>query len=316
MKNMLFRLAAVVARTYLQKCPVAAGKQQIWDRVLRPYIAFRDLTFEAQTRTGVRLVLNTSDTIQRHIYYFGLWEPVITAYMRQQLRPGDTFVDVGANIGYHSLLASQLVGATGSVYSIEASPSIFAGLRRNIAKNDARNITPIHAAVYCETAELPIYLHAKDNLGASTIISDVANRRVASVEAIVRAAKLQDLLPLETISRARLIKIDVEGAEWPVLRGMAAILPALSARTEIVVEIEPESLREQSTSVEEFISVFERGGFQPYTLNGSLVDDYCATYRRVQPPVTPERMRKFELQGDRTEVLFRRGGGAGQGALS
>ncbi|SCF63177.1 hypothetical protein GA0115259_100393 [Streptomyces sp. MnatMP-M17] len=63
-----------------------------------------------RSRFGARFAVDTQDLIQRYIYLFGVWEPHMTRWLRGRLEPGDTFVDVGANIGYYSVLASQLVG--------------------------------------------------------------------------------------------------------------------------------------------------------------------------------------------------------------
>ena len=62
------------------------------------------------------------DLIQRMILHFGVWEPDVSRVIEQSLAPGDVFVDIGANIGYDTLLASSRVGPTGRVVSIEASP--------------------------------------------------------------------------------------------------------------------------------------------------------------------------------------------------
>src|SRR6266545_4932566 len=69
---------------------------------------------------GVRLLVETDDLIQGYIYLFGVWEPNITDWIRRTLLPGDTFVDVGSNIGYYSTLAARLVGSAGSVVAIDA----------------------------------------------------------------------------------------------------------------------------------------------------------------------------------------------------
>jgi len=302
MDQPLYRSAATLARAYLQHFPVSAGKRQLWDNVIRRRIAYRNLQFQARTESGITLVLNTRDIIQRHIYYFGIWEPAITEYFKQNLKPGDTV----ANIGYHSLLASRLVGSNGKVLAIEASPSILAALQRNIVLNSATNITTIHAAVFSEAAELPIYLHDLDNLGATTVIGDVANRRHAAIEATVRAGRLQDLVAHEDLAQARLIKIDVEGAEWPVVRGMAPVLPSLSPAAEILIEVEPESLREQHTTLDEFIGTFTAAGFRPYGLNVHLADDYESRIEALLSAPAPQVGPIGDFTADRTEILFRR----------
>jgi hypothetical protein len=69
-------------------------------------------------------ICDLDDVIQRYIFYFGVWEPMISHVTEQMLHKGDVYVDVGANIGYCSLLASNCVGGSGRVVSIEASPTI------------------------------------------------------------------------------------------------------------------------------------------------------------------------------------------------
>lgn len=68
--------------------------------------------------------MDTQDLIQRYLYLFGAWEPHLTGWLRRRLRPGDGFVDVGANIGVFSVLAARLVGESGRVVAIEASADV------------------------------------------------------------------------------------------------------------------------------------------------------------------------------------------------
>jgi precorrin-6B methylase 2 len=90
---------------------------------------------------------DAKDIIQQYIYYFGVWEPRITGWVSRHLAPGDTFIDVGANIGYYSLLASPLVGKTGTVVAIEASPRTFDDLLFNLELNNVSNVRPVNVAV-------------------------------------------------------------------------------------------------------------------------------------------------------------------------
>ena len=87
---------------------------------------------------------STKDVIQRYCYVFGIWEPNITHWTEAFLREGDLVLDVGANIGYFSLLASQAVGTTGTVVAVEPVPSIVTALKTNLAMNSAANVV-VHA---------------------------------------------------------------------------------------------------------------------------------------------------------------------------
>lgn len=305
MKNALFRTSAALSRAYLQHFPLRHGKKELWNRAVRPYVAWRDMTFQCETSFGVRLNLCTTDIIQRYIYFFGIWEPVITEYLRRCLKPGDTFIDIGANIGYHSLLAARLVGPGGRVFAIEASPSIFALLERHIDLNGATNITAVKAAVYRERAEVPIYLHAGENLGGTTIVTQVAARRHAAVEAMVQAMPLSEIIAPGNIVQARVIKIDVEGAEWPVVQGFAELLPDLSETTEILVEVDAQALRDQGTTPEDFVRLFTASGFRPFIFDQRLgaydhrIEAYLGTFSAEMRPLA-------DLTFDGAEILFRR----------
>src|SRR4051794_26991463 len=93
-----------IARAWIRYAPSSFGKRWLWARCWRHY------AFRSRTIFGAKITGDTADLIQRYIYFFGVWEPDITAWLRSALKPGDCFVDVGANIGYYTLLASQVVG--------------------------------------------------------------------------------------------------------------------------------------------------------------------------------------------------------------
>ena len=65
--------------------------------------------------------------------FFGVWEPVITKYVADNLREGDVFIDVGADMGYYTILASRCVGASGKVFAVEASGGTYAKLLKNMS---------------------------------------------------------------------------------------------------------------------------------------------------------------------------------------
>lgn len=80
------------------------------------------LIIDGTTEEGIHFRCRLPDFIQMYVYLFGMWEPDLVAFLRRRMRPGDTFIDVGAHIGYVSALASKLVGPRGTVVAIEASP--------------------------------------------------------------------------------------------------------------------------------------------------------------------------------------------------
>src|SRR5918999_429024 len=123
--------------------------------------------YKAPTYFGATMECSTGDFIQMRILHFGVWEPDVSHVIARMLRPGDTFVDVGANIGYHNLLASKAVGPGGSVVAIEALPATYQTLSRHVRANEAGNVRCANVAVAAEPGQLTLYMVEKHNVGAA-----------------------------------------------------------------------------------------------------------------------------------------------------
>jgi FkbM family methyltransferase len=293
--------SAALLQAYYRHVPMTMGKRPVWHSVVRRLMARgHDLDLKATTQFGARMHVRFPDTIQSYVYFFGVWEPAITAYLTQALAPGDIVIDVGANVGYDTLLASHLVGPRGEVHAIEASPHVYKLLTENLALNETSNVMPYLAAVCASFCTVPVYLHTGCNLGGSTIIPAVASRRDVTLEATVPGRPLAAIIPESTILAARLIKIDVEGAEWPVVQGFADLLPLLSAHTELLIEISAEGLADHGISIPVFLELFRRAGFSPYVIgNRYTVDTYLEPIAALPMPLAGEDF-------DQLDILFRR----------
>jgi len=297
----IVRGSASLLRAYYRHVPLAFGKRPVWDSVVRRLLPRgHALDLQARTRFGARMHVRFPDTIQSYVYFFGVWEPAITAWLTQTLAPGDTVIDIGANVGYDTLLASHLVGPAGRVHAIEASPHVFALLGRNLALNRTANVTAHPVAVCAAPCEVPVFLHDACNLGGTTIVPAVAARRGARFEDSVPGRPLADIVPEAEILNARVIKIDVEGAEWPVVQGFADLLPRLSPRTELLIEVSAEALHDHGTTVPAFLALFRDAGFSPFGIgNRYTVDMYLEPVPAAPEPLTDEGFEQLD-------ILFRR----------
>jgi FkbM family methyltransferase len=296
----LAQTAALALRPLYRSRRFPAGRRIVWNRLLRRFVLWRDIQSEATTRFGARMRVNLADTIQSYIYFFGVWEPAITAYLTTCLGPGDTVIDVGANIGYDTLLAAFCVGSTGHVFAVEASPSMFRELQANLTLNHVSNVTAVHAAACHHATAADVFLHASSNRGGSTIMPGVAARRDTAWEATVPAGPLPALVSPDAIRRARLIKIDVEGAEWPVIQGLRELLPQLGPAAEVLIEVNTEALADHGASPAALIDLFAVAGFRPFFIsNGYDVDTY------LYPP-DPEPRPLQDLSFSQLDLLFRR----------
>lgn len=181
-----------------------------------------------------------------------------------RLAPGDIFVDVGANIGLYSILASRRVGQTGRVLAFEPSPREFARLLENLTLNDAMSVTPFSVALGGAPGLMDLHI-APTHTGLNTLqISDSAahafrGARVHSVPVLTFDDAIAPLLAGRTV---KLLKIDVEGAEMDVLIGMkAALAEGLFAR--IVIEVTPDFLRAFGRTKGELYDLLAGFGYRP-----------------------------------------------------
>jgi FkbM family methyltransferase len=299
---MALRATCAAISAYFRHMPGSFGKLLLWDRVVRPHILWRRLEIEARTRFGARFGGTFPDTVHGFLYFFGVWEPSITAIYRAALRPGDVVVDVGANVGTHALLAAHLVGPTGHVHAVEASPWIHARLRRNLAVNDVRNVTTYNLAATAEPGPVTVYLHDGSNLGGTTIVASEAARLATEQEAVVEGLPLPAIVPEAALLAARLIKIDVEGAEWLVAQGLRDLLPRLRPEVEILIEVKPEALAVFGATLADFLALFATAGFACFEIDNR----YDGRFYIEAPSAETRPLR--QRNPDMIDLVFRKAG--------
>ncbi|WP_217650018.1 MULTISPECIES: FkbM family methyltransferase [unclassified Streptomyces] len=196
-------------RAYVRHAPGTLGKAQLVDHFLDEHLRTHPVHTTTRLLSGDTVPVTTSDVIQRFQYLFGEWEPNLSAFLRDRLRPGDTFIDVGAHRGAFSLLASHAVGPHGHVVAIEPHPQFHDDLAAAAAANRRTNIRTVRSAASDTTGVLTLYVEDPANLGHTTAVRP---RHVhATVE--VPSAPLADLVGRADLATTRVIKIDVEGAE-------------------------------------------------------------------------------------------------------
>ncbi|GAA0393322.1 FkbM family methyltransferase [Streptomyces luteireticuli] len=285
-------------RAYVRHAPGTAGKSFLVHRYLDQRLRTHPVTTTARLRSGDLVPLTTGDVIQRYQYLFGTWEPNLSAFLRDRLRPGDTFIDVGAHRGAFSLLASHAVGPQGRVVAIEPSPQFHEALVAAATANHRANIRTVRSAASDTHGEITLYLEDPANLGHTTAI------RPRHIHAAFQAptAPLAELVTRSELATARVIKIDVEGAEASVVRGLLPALPQLRLDVELAIEVTPRLLSKQGESVESILDPLREHGFHSYR----LTNDYNpATYpqaiRRPQLPI-----RCAEIPTQMTDLVFSR----------
>jgi FkbM family methyltransferase len=292
-------LLVPLVRGYIRYFPVRAGKPVVWSRIVEPYFAWHPRTFRARTIFGFSVDGDSRDLIQQWLYYFGVWEPWLTTFVQRRLRRGDTFVDVGANVGYYALVGAAIVGRSGRAVAIEASPSIYASLAGNVATNRARNVRTINAAALGHRAMVKLYRGNAANSGETTLLEAYEG----ALECEVQAAPLQDLLTDDELQSSRLIKIDTEGAEYSILSGFDGF-NRLRPDAELIIEVHPTYLERRGESLAGVLEVMDAAGFVPYVLEEEFwAPGYLSGARPFQPPRRFETGRTLD---DGTVLVFSR----------
>jgi len=170
---------------------------------------------------GARYRLDLRETIQRGMF-LGAYEAEQAGWVRGCLRPGDVFVDVGASFGFYTTLASGLVGPAGRVFAFEPSPVAGGVLEAAIRESAMANVTLTRAAVGSKVGRVSLHLPTSGELHSPSALATFPG--FYSVEVPVLA--LDDFAPLASVPAVRLMKIDVEGYEPDVVRGMARLARA------------------------------------------------------------------------------------------
>lgn len=199
---------------------------------------------------GLVMAVDEADVIDFHIRHFGAWEPALGALIAQHLKPGDRAVDIGANIGAHTLTMAKTVGPGGLVTAIEPGPSTAARLRRNVELNNLAQVKVLEVAASDEAGQATLFSGPDGTRGRATMDSDIAGVGAsAEIKTIVAA----DACTPDDWKRTRLIKIDVERAEDKVLRGLAPVLALLPDDVVLVLEAEPKLLARRGAPIESLL---------------------------------------------------------------
>jgi FkbM family methyltransferase len=226
------------------------GKLRLLDKVV-PHTGKR-----AARVFGARVELDLTDAIQRWIY-MGVFEPEETAIVRTWLHPGMTFLDVGANVGYFTLLAASRVGVSGRVHAIEPSPYAFGRAADTVSAN-ALHMVRLHQLGLSDTeGELTLYVQAD----GSGFHSPSMSPEIGGEPVAVAVRRLDDLLDEAGIDTVDLMKLDVEGHELHVLRGGRSALESGRVRA-VLCEFNEHWLRAQGESSRALYDALLAAGFQ------------------------------------------------------
>ncbi|SBS71902.1 Methyltransferase FkbM family [uncultured Mycobacterium sp.] len=266
------------------------------------------IVVSGKTSFGATLRCRLPDLIQTYIWLFAEWEPDLTNFIATRLTDGDTFIDIGSNIGYYSLLAATCVGPNGRVIAVEASPYIANEIRYNVTANGAEGrIRVVNKAAASTAGTLTVYAGPAHNLGNTTTAA--AGTRDLRAESTVEACPIDQIVTPQEIASVRLIKIDVEGGEADVLAGMIGLIPALRADAEIAVELSPQWWSDPTLRPADVLHPFTDAGFNVYQMANNyaawryLWPNAVTAATRVRDELT-QRVARLDLILSRQDADF------------
>ncbi len=188
-------------------------------------------------------VSNLGLQLQKH----GTYEPETTDLIAGLLKAGDTFVDLGCNEGYFSILAGKICGRKGKVFAIEPQERLWNIIEKNGQLNGLSNIELIPYGIGAENGELLLKLYPSTNTGASSF-SDAYNFTISApwLRSKWYGTQLVKVVTLDYLSHQfppdiKLIKIDIEGFEYEALKGASMLLREKVFKN-ILIEIHPQAL--------------------------------------------------------------------------
>lgn len=168
-------------------------------------------------RNGARMWVNPSDFAGLYVYYTGGIDRKLLWLLKKLLRPGDTFLDIGANIGVASIYASDIVGPAGCVHAFEPQADLARKIAESAELNGYENVRAHPAGLSSKDEEVIMTMPAGDRTSAS-----VSRDSPSSKSMTVKLLSAADFLPTLDLSQIRLVKIDVEGHEYTILSSAEA----------------------------------------------------------------------------------------------
>jgi FkbM family methyltransferase len=225
-----------------------------------------------------KMFLDPGDAMRLSIT--GIYEPFETSILKKQIKKGDIVLDIGANIGYYTLLFSKLVGNRGGVYAFEPDPGSFALLKKNVEINECRNVVLLQKAVASRNGKIKLYL-SKDNSMDHRIYDSHDDRKFLEIEAI----KLDDYFKNDDI-KINFIKMDIQGSEGGGIKGMLNLLKK-NTTVKMFTEFWPSGLKRAGTDPKDYLTLLSKQGFKFFDVNDEKM--------KIKPISVAEVLKTYDV---------------------
>ncbi len=198
------------------------------------------------------------DAISQELLQSKQWEKYETKVFRDNIKKGDIVVDIGAHIGYYTLIAAKSVGTKGKVYAFEPDKKNYTILLKNISSNGFKNIIPINKAITAKSGKLKLFINSK-NTGDHRIYDSLDNRNFVEIESV----SLDDYFKNKSLN---FIKMDIQGSEVGALLGASLILKN-NKSIKLITEFWPGGLQLNGEHPKNLLTILKRNQFTLYDID-------------------------------------------------
>ncbi|MBL1173896.1 FkbM family methyltransferase [Pantanalinema sp. GBBB05] len=214
---------------------------------------------------GLKIELYLANDLSSQLFVAGYYDPNEFYCLDRILRPGMTFLDIGANDGLYALFAAKAIGSAGLVWAFEPSPREFNRLQANIALNEITNIQAVPIALANINGNTELRLANNEHAGQNTLgqfmYEGVASPQTETIPVPVK--RLDDWLVESGIQQVDVIKMDVEGAEFSVLQGAQHCLTTYHPL--LLLELADSALQAQGSSANGVLEFLKSLGYEFFT---------------------------------------------------
>jgi FkbM family methyltransferase len=213
---------------------------------------------------GLLINVDTASFLEWYIYFYGAFRPEISKLINRMLRPGHVAIDIGANIGMHTVIMANRVGPTGKVFCFEPDPHPFGRLKRNLALNGLDFVQAHQAALSAKSETRKFFLHDETigNYANASFYSDNIGKDTAAID--VEVLSLDDFVARQSLTRVDVIKLLAQGEEWNVLQGGRDTIARL--RPKIFFLYEPSYWHRQNLRLMDAVGFFKQYGYTVYAV--------------------------------------------------
>ena len=205
--------------------------------------------------------------MQSQIFWYGYYSRDIILLLDKILMPGMVAIDVGANIGEITMVAAHRVGASGKVFAFEPMNSLYAQLQGHIESNQLSQVTAVKCGLSDQAGSAQLFSASEifhdgtEHMGLGTLYSSTAR---ATPTGVIEIDTLDKFVDGRDVTQVDLIKIDVEGAELPVLKGARNVLSRF--RPYLIIEIQHETAEQAGYKASDILEFLEPLDYRFYTI--------------------------------------------------